>query len=99
MEKYRIVRVDSKRTRVNKWHEVVTGKLCTIEFLRVGEIGWLLIDGISPWEETTRFHTSLVLVIVEQDDELTIETENSVYTLKKENNYDEGNDECTQGSV
>ena len=85
MSKYRIVSVRSKRERENKWHRVVTGKLCVIESLEWGEMAWLRIWGISPWEETTRFHTSSVLKTTEKDGVLTIDTVNSVYTLEMVN--------------
>lgn len=83
---YRIVKVESKRPKVNKWHKIVTGKLCTLESpLVVGEMGWLLIEGIARFDYgdmLTRFHTSPVVRTEEKAGVLTIETENSVYTLE-----------------
>ena len=82
--KYRIVGVKSKRPKVNRWHELVTGKLCTIESLEPGESGWLVIEGIAYRDWPTQFHTSPVIGTTEKDGVLTIETANSVYTLKME---------------
>lgn len=89
MTKYRIVGVESKRSKVNKWHNLVTGKLCTLESpLECGEMAWLLIEGIACFDYgdmLTRFHTSLVLRTEEKDGILIIDTENSVYTLEMVN--------------
>lgn len=80
-EYYLIVDVESDT--YNKWHRMVKGKRCTIESLEVGEMAWFMIEKLSPYYEFTRFHTSLVNRIADYGAYIVIETENSVYTLRR----------------
>lgn len=83
MKKFRIESVESKRPdKPNRWHKRVTGKLCTIECLRVNWSATLRIAGLSPVASSTMFYTSTVVDANLNDDVLTIETVNSVYTLR-----------------
>ena len=86
MTRYRIENVESKRPgHPNKWHERVTGKICTVETMEWGEMGYLVVEGLVNHrygDLPTRYRTSPVRKTVEKDDVLTIETENSVYTLR-----------------
>lgn len=75
--------VDVASDTYNKWHRLVTGKRCTIETLELGEAAWFMIEGISPYYEWTRFHTSIVNSVNVEDEEIIIKTENSVYTLRR----------------
>ena len=78
---YLIVSVESDT--YNKWHKHVTGKRCTIESLELGEIAWFVVENLIVYEETSRFHTSVVKSVNIEDDEIIIKTENSVYTLRR----------------
>lgn len=83
---FRITRVESKRPdRVNRWHDRVTGKVCTVETLDWGGMAYFQIWGVVGYDYADipmRYRTSPVLKTKEQDGVLTIETENSVYTLE-----------------
>lgn len=82
--RYRITGVESKRPgKVNKYHSRITGKRCGIEYLGRGSMCWLWIEGMRDCETYTRFHTSTVWDTRGEDGVLTIETENSVYTLER----------------
>ncbi len=82
---YRIESVESKRPgHVNKWHKRVTGKRCTIECLMINWSATFRIEGLSPVSMSSLFYTSPVVKSWEKDDMLTIETVNSVYTLRME---------------
>lgn len=85
-EYYLIVNVESDT--YNKWHKLVKGKRCTIEALELGEMAWFMVEKLSPYYEFTRFHTSIVNAVkVDVDSgEIVIETENSVYTLRRIDN-------------
>ena len=82
MEQYYLI-VNVESDTYNKWHRLVKGKRCTIESLEKGEIAWLMIENISPYDEWSRFHTSLVNDFTEINECTVIETRNSVYTLRR----------------
>lgn len=82
---YRITGAESKRPgKVNKYHARMTGKRCAIEYLARQTVCWLWIEGLLEYEEYTHYHTTPVIEIRGEDGVLTIETENSIYTLTKE---------------
>lgn len=87
MTRYWIESVESKRPgHPNKWHERVTGKICTVETLDWCGMAYLLVEGIVNHrygDMLTRYRTSPVLKTEEKDGVLTIETENSVYVLRE----------------
>ena len=85
MKQYYLI-VDVESDTYNKWHRMVKGKRCTIESLELGEMAWFMIEGISPYYEWTRFHTSLVNGFEDYDTHIVIKTENSVYTLRRTEN-------------
>jgi hypothetical protein len=76
--------VDGKNPeRPNKWHPKLIGKRCGIEIFQLRRTGHIWIEGLVDWEEYSPFYTSPVLSMEFLNDVLTVETENSVYTLEK----------------
>lgn len=85
MSKYIITKVKHKRSTVNPWHERVVGKRCVIESLNwLGSAVLLVEDAVqhSYGDMPMRYTTSPVRKTKEKNGVLTIETENSVYTLE-----------------
>ena len=84
MAEYIITRVESKRSKVNPWHERVTGKRCTIGLLEFWCCAIFYVRGIDSYDgATVRYVTSRVLRTNKQDGVLTVETENTTYTLER----------------
>ena len=91
---YRITGAESKRPeKPNKYHHRMTGKRCGIEYLGRGSMCYLWIEGLQEWEEYSRFYTTTVMDIRGEDGVMTIETENSVYTLTREEGIDHAESE------
>lgn len=65
----------------NRWHPRVTGKRCGIENLELGRNGRIWVEGLVEWEDYSPYITTPVLNLECVNDILTVETENSVYTL------------------
>lgn len=87
MTKYLIESIEPKRPDYkNKWYSRVIGKTCEIAFLEESVWGaYLLIYGVVDYDYADmplRYRTTPVLKTEEKDGVLTIETVNSVYTLR-----------------
>lgn len=82
---YLIESVESKDKEVyNRWHKVVTGKRCIVDYLKHGEGAHMMVEGLlGDHGEWNGFRTSWVLSTAEKSDYLFIETRNSVYTLRR----------------
>ena len=79
---YEISQIRSRNGIVNSTHEALLGRQCQIMELEIGQRGWLLVDVGDDSFGPHRIALSNVLSVI-GDDDLIIDTENSVYTLKR----------------
>lgn len=79
---YEISQIRSRNGIVNSTHEALLGRQCQIMELEIGQRGWLLVDVGNDSFGPHRIALSNVLSVI-GDDDLIIDTENSVYTLKR----------------
>lgn len=79
---YEISQIRSRNGIVNSTHESLLGRQCQIMELEIGQRGWLLVDVGDDSFGPHRIALSNVLSVI-GDENLIIDTENSVYTLKR----------------
>ena len=79
---YEISQIRSRTGIVNSTHEALLGRQCQIMELEIGQRGWLLVDVGDDSFGPHRIALSNVLRVIGNDN-LIIDTENSVYTLKR----------------
>ena len=79
---YEISQIRSRNGIVNSTHEALLGRQCQIMELEIGQRGWLLVDVGDDSFGPHRIALSNVLRVIGNDN-LIIDTENSVYTLKR----------------
>lgn len=79
---YEIANIRPRNDLINRTHETILGRQCQIMELEVGQRGWLLVDVGDDSFGPHRIALSNVLSVV-KDDDLIIETENTIYTLKR----------------
>jgi len=84
MNKYIINVVPQEDSPYNPMHEIVQDKEAVVLEAEIGERGWIaykLEDDIqTPWH---RLHTSIIKNVRENDFQIAITTENTLYTLVK----------------
>jgi len=81
--RYRITNIESKNPdKVNRYHKLIIGKRCGIEYLGPGSACYLWIEGMYDFESYTRFRTSGVMGTKPTGKEAIIETQNTLYTLE-----------------
>ena len=80
---YRIVQIESKK-QGSPYHEMMTGKLCVVVAAKIGCRGCLAVQTLDESCTPRWFSTSPVIRVDDYDYAMVIETENTVYTLKKE---------------
>ena len=79
---YEITNIRPRNDLINSTHGTILGRQCQIMELEVGQRGWLLVDIGDDSFGSHRIALSNVLSVV-GDDDLIIETENTIYTLKR----------------
>lgn len=79
---YEIANIRPRNDLINSTHKTILGRQCQITELVVGQRGWLLVDVGDDSFGPHRIALSNVLSVV-GDDDLIIETENTIYTLKR----------------
>ena len=82
MRFYIIDRIQPKGGTSNSTHYAIIGRQCQIMSLKVGQRGWLLVDVGDDSFGPHRITLSTVLSIT-GDADICIETENTVYHLKR----------------
>ena len=79
---YEIANIRPRNDLINSTHKTILGRQCQIMELVVGQRGWLLVDVGDDSFGPHRIALSNVLSVV-GDDDMIIETENTIYTLKR----------------
>ena len=87
---YEIIQIRPKNGAANSTHEVILGRRCQIMDLEPGKLGWLLVDVGDTSFGDHRIALSNILSVI-GDDDLIVETENTVYSLKRITPKEENN--------
>ena len=79
---YEIIQITPQNGLTNSTHEAILGRRCQIMDLEPGKRGWLLVDVGDTSFGDHRIALSNILSVI-GDDDLIVETENTVYSLKR----------------
>ena len=79
---YEIDQIHPKEGLISSTHGIILGRRCQVMDLEPGQRGWLLVDVGDDSFGPHRIALSNIISVT-GDDDLIIETENTVYTLKR----------------
>jgi hypothetical protein len=81
---YLIESIESKDENCyNRWHNRCCGKRCAVDRMLPGYSMIARVEGLILSGSWTDFHTSKIVEIVEKNDVLLVETQNSRYVLRR----------------